>query len=253
MYIYIYVYIYGRRRRGWQNEMVGWRHQLGGHEFQQTQEMVKDREAWCAAVHGVAELDTTEQLNWADIYLHTPHTYPSLSIDGYLGCSHVLAIEIILEWIWRCIYLFELQFSFSLDIYPGIGFTGSLAGKECTGNAGDLGSIPGLGRSPGEGHGNPLQYSCLENPHGQRSLAGCSLQGCKESDMTERLSTHAYLGVGLLDHMVVLVLGFWATSILFNAMAIPVSVPVYIPTNSAWGFPFLHILTNASYLLSLWQ
>ena len=39
-------------------------------------------------------------------------------------------------------------------------------------NAGDLGSIPGLGRSPGGEHGNPLQYSCLENPHGQRSLLG---------------------------------------------------------------------------------
>ena len=37
-------------------------------------------------------------------------------------------------------------------------------------NVGDLGLIPGLGRSLGEGHGNPLQYSCLENPHGQRSL-----------------------------------------------------------------------------------
>ena len=44
--------------------------------------------------------------------------------------------------------------------------------KESTWNAGDLGSIPGLGRSPGGGHGNPLQYSCLENPHGQRSLVG---------------------------------------------------------------------------------
>ena len=33
-------------------------------------------------------------------------------------------------------------------------------------------SVPGLGRSPGGGHGNPLQYSCLENPHGQRSLVG---------------------------------------------------------------------------------
>ena len=40
--------------------------------------------------------------------------------------------------------------------------------------AGDLGSIPGLGRSPGGGHGNTLQYSYLENPHGQRSLAGYS-------------------------------------------------------------------------------
>ena len=41
-------------------------------------------------------------------------------------------------------------------------------------NAGDLGLIPGLGRFPGRGHGNPPQYSCLQNPHGQRSLAGYS-------------------------------------------------------------------------------
>ena len=54
---------------------------------------------------------------------------------------------------------------------------------------GDLGSIPELGRSPRGGHGNPLQYSCLENPHGQRTLEGCSPWDHKESDMTERLST----------------------------------------------------------------
>ena len=46
-------------------------------------------------------------------------------------------------------------------------------------------STPGLGRSPGGGHGNPLQYSCLENLHGQRSLAGYSPWGRRESDMTE--------------------------------------------------------------------
>ena len=56
-------------------------------------------------------------------------------------------------------------------------------------NAGDLGLIPGLGRSPGGGHGNPLQYSCLENPHGQRSLGGYSPWGRKESGMTEQLHT----------------------------------------------------------------
>ena len=58
-------------------------------------------------------------------------------------------------------------------------------------NAGDrrdTGLIPGLGRSPGGGHDNPLQYSCLENPHGQRSLVGYSPWGHKESDMTEKLS-----------------------------------------------------------------
>ena len=48
---------------------------------------------------------------------------------------------------------------------------------------------PGLGRSPGGGHGNPLRYSCLENPHGQRSLTGYSSWGLKESDTTEHLST----------------------------------------------------------------
>ena len=50
--------------------------------------------------------------------------------------------------------------------------------------------IPGLGRSPGGGHSNPLQYSCLENLHGQRSLVGYSPWGHKKFDMTEQLSTH---------------------------------------------------------------
>ena len=44
------------------------------------------------------------------------------------------------------------------------GFPASSDGKESTQNSGDSGSIPELGRYPGEGHGNPLQYSCLENP-----------------------------------------------------------------------------------------
>ena len=72
---------------------------------------------------------------------------------------------------------------------------GSSAGKESTSNEGDLGLIPGLGRSPGGGHGNSLQYSCLENPHGQMSLSGCSPSRCKESDTTEQLSTQACIHV----------------------------------------------------------
>lgn len=55
-------------------------------------------------------------------------------------------------------------------------------------DVGDLGSIPRLGRSPGGGHGTPLQYSCLENPRGQRSLVDHSPWGHKESmgsDTTE--------------------------------------------------------------------
>ena len=54
-----------------------------------------------------------------------------------------------------------------------LGFPSGSDGKESTHSVGDLGSIPGLGRFPGGGMANLLQYSCLENPHGQqRSLAG---------------------------------------------------------------------------------
>ena len=77
----------------------------------------------------------------------------------------------------------------SLDKYrPKVSHTKKKK-KESTCNVGDLGLIPGLGIFPGGGHGNPLQYFCLENPHGQRSLAGYSPWGPKELDMTERLST----------------------------------------------------------------
>jgi len=57
------------------------------------------------------------------------------------------------------------------------GFPCSSVGKEFACNLEDPGLIPGSGRSPGEGNGNPLQYSCLENPHERRSLAGYSLWG----------------------------------------------------------------------------
>ena len=57
---------------------------------------------------------------------------------------------------------------------------------------GDLGSIPGSVRSLGGGHDNPLQSSCLENPHGQRSLRA-TVHEVKESDMPERLSAAKHL------------------------------------------------------------
>ena len=66
------------------------------------------------------------------------------------------------------------------------GLPSGSEGKEPACNAGDLGSIPGSGRSPGEGNSNPLQYFCLEKIYGQRSLADNSPWVCKESDMTEQ-------------------------------------------------------------------
>ena len=76
-----------------------------------------------------------------------------------------------------------------------LGFPGDSDSKESACNAGDLGSVPGLGKSPGGGHGNPLQYSCLENHQGQRSPVGSPVGyspwgwGCKELDVTEQLIT----------------------------------------------------------------
>ena len=82
-----------------------------------------------------------------------------------------------------------------------MGFPSGSDGKESTCNAGDLGLIPGLGRFPGGGHGNSLQYSCLKNPHEQKSLVGCSPWGHKESDMTEWLSTAQFSWVQSLSHV----------------------------------------------------
>ena len=61
------------------------------------------------------------------------------------------------------IYIYFFFFFHSRYFYLG-NFPGGSDGKASTRNAGDLGSIPGSGRSPGKGNGNPLQYSCLENP-----------------------------------------------------------------------------------------
>ena len=67
--------------------------------------------------------------------------------------------------------------------------------KNLPANAGDPGLIPGSGRSSVEGHDNPLQYSCLENPisHGQRSLADYSPWGRKELDMIEQLTLLCFI------------------------------------------------------------
>ena len=72
-----------------------------------------------------------------------------------------------------------------LPIPVFLGFPGGSVGKESACNEGDLGLIPGLGRSPGGGRGNQLQYSCLENSHRQRTLEGYSPWGHKESDTVE--------------------------------------------------------------------
>ena len=73
-----------------------------------------------------------------------------------------------------------------------MGFPSGSDGKESTCNAGNLGSIPGLGRSSGEGLGSPLQYSCLENPM-DRGAWQNTVHGVTESDTAEWLSLSTFL------------------------------------------------------------
>ena len=89
-------------------------------------------------------------------------------------------------------YVSQIIMLYTLNLYTAV-LPGGSDGKESSCKAGDPSSIPRLGRSPGGVHGNPLQYSCLEDPHGQRSLVGYSPWGCKESDVTEWLSTAQHL------------------------------------------------------------
>ena len=76
-------------------------------------------------------------------------------------------ISIILFLDHKQLFSYQVKFKGIFHKFPvygdGMGFPGGSVGKKSACNAGDPGSIPGLGRSPGEGNGNPLQYSCLEN------------------------------------------------------------------------------------------
>ena len=115
-----------------------------------------------------------------------------MNIMAFVSQEHNFIIE---KW---SLFLFEVSESRPRveDLAAGrasLGFPGvALVVKNRPANAGDIrdaGSIPRPGRSPGGGHSNSLQYSCLENPHGQRSLMGYSPWGCKESNTAKGTST----------------------------------------------------------------
>ena len=87
-------------------------------------------------------------------------------------------------------YLLDAEWINAYTYHGMIGFPHSSVDKESACNAGDLGSIPGLGRSPGEGDGNSLQYSCLENPMDRGAWQALQSIGSQESDMTYLLNHH---------------------------------------------------------------
>ena len=89
---------------------------------------------------------------------------------------------------------YPLIYLWTFRLFPCLdwGFPGGSDGKESACDAGNVGSIPGSGRSPGEGNGNPLQYSCLENSV-DRGAWQPTVHGITESDMTEQLALSYFM------------------------------------------------------------
>ena len=114
------------------------------------------------------------------------HLFITTFLIYFFPFNSLINISVFLQYFWLADFKINCSY---------LGFPGGSAGKQFTCNVGDLGPIPGLGGSPGGEHDDLLQYSCLENPHGERSLAGCSLWGCKELDTSELLST------GVMKHL----------------------------------------------------
>ena len=123
-----------------------------------------------------------------------PAVYPAITETGkedphkFLALSLIGNITIIGN---HCCRPFSASFWTTwLDLYSSRGFPGGTAVKNPPANAGDSGSIPGSGRCPGGGNGNPLHYSCLGNPIDRGAWQATVHGVAKESDTTWRLNHH---------------------------------------------------------------
>ena len=136
-----------------------------------------------------------------------------LTKEQLFMCMIAICISYVAKWLFTFLptykYLYINVYIFiykCIYIHTYTGFPGGSEVKSSTCNAGDLGSIPGSGRSPGEGNGNPLQYSCLENPM-DRGAWWATVHGVAKSQT--RLSdfpftftfTHIYSGIFIVTYI----------------------------------------------------
>ena len=131
------------------------------------------------------------------------------------------------------------------DIYVAhgykVGFRDGSEGKASACNAGDLGSIPGSGTSPGEGNGNPLQYSCLKKSHGLQSM------GSKESDTTEQLHFLSFLDIRSK------ILNLYVCSIVSVTYCILQSWKIgNTALHGCYSYPFITFYLINKWMLSVW-
>ena len=124
---------------------------------------------------------------WCFVYI-TVKFHRSGIVQYVHFCVWFLSLRIMF-WCSSMQLIVSIIYSLLLPSRFPLSFPYDSVSKISTCNVGDMGLISGLGWSPRREHGNPPQYSCLEHPHGQRSLAGCSPWGHKESDTTEWLSS----------------------------------------------------------------
>ena len=167
----------------WVTLMVGWHHQLNGLEFEQALGVGDGQGSLaCYSPWGHKELITTEWLNW---------TINPLGVFSYFFIFHTCKpLFPVSPYRWdrnRNFVLIKRSFETINKHYhnPCLGFPGGSAGKKLPAHAENAGLLPGSGRSPGEGNGRPLQYTCLENPW---SLEHYSPWDHKQSD-TQQLNS----------------------------------------------------------------
>ena len=156
-----------------ENEMVGWHHRLDGHEFKQAPGVGDGQGGLaCCSPWGLKELDTTERLNWTELNWPFIYTCEMTVFESFLSFGERISTSF-------GGMLCQVLVAGCRIFWSGLSWWSD--SKESACNAGELGLTPGLERSPGGGHGNPLQYSCLENPHGQRRLSGYSPWGSQRT------------------------------------------------------------------------
>ena len=190
---------WGQEEKGTtEDEMAGWHHWFDGHESEGTPGVGDGQGGLaCCDSWGGKDSDMTERLNWTELNIslwvtdgHITKSEPTwyrivaeapAQEQFLLFQERTLGTSPVVQWL-RIHLLMQ-----SMWVWALLGKPGGSDSKESACNAGDLGSIPGSGRSPGEGNGNPFQYSCLGNPMDRGAWRG-TVHGGAESDTTEWLT-----------------------------------------------------------------